>query len=166
MEIVKNPKANVIAFLICFVLLLFASCAFGQVMEIKRDVSYNPYYKKEIVTKYPSYGLDFADGKDTTYLSILSDSISLYNLGVRIYVYYSNKIIPCKFIKIGFEDGSEDYLRAFEVDRDLRYVEYIVPQEVFNKMYKLRVDKVWFTEKLQKIEDSLYFFAFVSNHNR
>lgn len=168
MEIVKSKKINLVVLLFSVLFLLFCGCAFGQEMSIERSVSYNPYYKKNIVTKYPSYNLEFTKGKDTTFMSIFADSLSADRFGVRIYVFFpKNTSLSNSIIKLGFEDGSEDYVKAFDIDYNNNYVEYALPQNVFSKLYRLRVTSVQFNydNKINKIEDSLFFFAFLSRHN-
>lgn len=168
MEIVKDKKIGGLVLLFCLAFLLLASCAFSQSMEIERSVSYNPYYKKEIVTKFPSYNLQFIENNDTTFMSIFADSLSSDRFGVRIYVFFPNKTnLTNSIIRLGFEDGSEDYIKSFDIDYKNSYVEYALSQNVFSKLYRLKVTSVQFNykNKINKIEDSLFFFAFLSRHN-
>lgn len=167
MEIVKSKLTTRIVLFLTFTF-LFGACAFAQKMNIERSINYNAYYKKDIVTKFPSYNLEFIDGRDTTFLSIFADSISNNRFGVRLYAFYPKKTdLSNSIIKLGFEDGSEDYIKAFEVDKENRYVEYALLQDVFNKLYKLKVTSVKFNynNKSNKVNDSLFFFAFLSRYN-
>jgi Cu/Ag efflux pump CusA len=169
MEAIKSRRTNIFVLLLSVGFLFLAGCAFAQSMEIERYSSYNSYYKKSIITKYPSYNLEFVDGKDTTYFSVFSDSIYAGHYGVRLYAYFSKTTdLNNSIIKIGFEDGSEDYIAAFEIDHKLSYVEYAIPQNVFNKLFRFKVVSVQFNymDKINKIEDSLYFFAFLSRAAR
>lgn len=165
MEIVKEKRIGVIVLLAIVVLLLLANCAFGQEMEVLRQKSYSNYFKKEVVRKYPSYGLQFVNGADTISVSMYSDSISNNKFGVRVYAYYSKSTdLSNSRIKIGFNDGSQDYLAAFEVDKVSGYVEYNIPQLVYDKIFISKVKSIQFNNIniVNPVEDSLFFYAFLN----
>ncbi len=165
MKNLKKVSIDKIVLLLSVMFLLLSSYCFSQEMSIERYSSYNTYYKKNIITKYPSYTLDFIDGKDTISLSVFSDSIRVDHYGVRLYVYFPKTTdLNNSIIRLGFSDGSEDYIKAFEIDHKLSYVEYAIPQNVFDKLFRFKVTSVQFNyrDKINKIDDSLYFFAFVS----
>lgn len=162
METVKCGKIKIIV-LILSALFLIGGCIFGQEMSIERVVGYNGYYKKNIVKKYPSYNLEFIDGKDTISMSVFSDSISSNRYGVRLYVYYPKTTdLNNSIVKLSFADGSYDYVTSFETDHNLSYVEYALPQNLFVKMLTAKVKSVQFNlrDKVDNITDDTYFIAF------
>ena len=169
MEIVKDKRIGGLVFLLCLAFLLLASCAFAQSMSIERTVAYNPYYKKDLVKKYPSYALEFENKSGTTFMSIYADSLNANAYSIKIYVYYTEDAdLNNSIIKLVFDDGGEEYFSAFEIDNKLNYVEYSIPLATYYKMCDHKVTGVSFNKSndVVAIKDGLYFSAFLHRHYR
>lgn len=173
MEVVHDKRTKLVGRIVFLIAIAFfmGMCQFAgaQEMSIMRQLSYNKFYKKELVSKFPSYGLEIADGKDTIYLSILSDSISPKSYGIRLYAYFpENTDLNRSKIRIGLSDGSEYYLVLNSVDFENRYVEYDLTDELYAKMLKIGVKKVAFNDVMKNyaIDDEYYFMAFLNTHFR
>lgn len=170
MESHKNRKLDVIILLIIVALFLgMCQLANAQEMDIERHITYNKFYKKNVVCKYPSYGLEVVNGNDTIYFSILADSISPRQYGIRLYAYFPEGTdLNNSAINIGLSDGSEYYLTFNSIDNEISYVEYDLTDELFHKMYKIGVKTVSFnySDKKLPIDDEYYFYAFLNRQYR
>jgi hypothetical protein len=103
MEIIKCKKTNLIVLLIAVLFFVFTGCAFGQA-KIDRTFRFKD---SSIVTLTPIKPIKiFSDKNDTTYLSILMDSVSTSVRFYRVYIYAGKQINITKMeLSIGFTNG-------------------------------------------------------------
>lgn len=170
MKKLTEKQIAYIVFFTCILVLIGMSKVFGQEMKIERTVTYDEYYKKELVRKYPSYSLYFEDKelKGEVGLSILADSIDPRNFLIRIYAFYPKGTdMRNPMIKLRFGDDSYEYIKPNKVDKETGYVEYAFPYDVYQKLCYTGVIGISFGySKLFEVEDNKYFMAFLHRQYR
>lgn len=164
MEVVKTKGTRLfggIVFLLSIVFLMVA-CQFasGQVL---RQKSYNNTFDKEVVSRYPDYGIELKHVNENIYLSFRSDSIDNRAISPAIYAYMP-KDINMKGVDliIHFDGGIVATFKQKFHDSE-NYVEFSVNQETYPILKNNAFKYIEFKGlgKYPNYADSNYFTSFI-----
>ena len=160
MEIVRDRKIK-IAVLVFSLVFLMGTCAFAQ---LDRQSYYSKTYKRNIVTRYNSYALEFQsplDKSESILLSVKSDSLTNEEITFSIFVYFPLNINPKNAsVVIGYEDGTTDVFHQTRFDANDNYTEYTSVGSI-NNICKKKVAYVVFRGIAKCVnKDKTYFSEF------
>ena len=169
MEIIKCKKTNLIVLLIAVLFFLVSGCAFGQ-CNIDRTFRFKD---SSIVTLTPNKPLKVYSYKnDTTYISILMDSVSSFVKFYKLYIYAGKQInISSMELSIGFSNGKVKTFKPCVINIEFNYAEYnLTDDDVYimltnkNDMLKMDYDKgIEYCIGLNNASD--YFSNFIKSTN-
>lgn len=146
MEIIKCKKTNLIVLLFAVLFFLVSGCALGQ-NKIDRTFRFKD---SSIVTLTPSKPIKVYSYKnDTTYISILMDSVSYSVKFYRLYVYAGKQInVSSMELSMGFSNGKIKMFKPCVVNSEFNYAEYnLTEDDIYtilnskNDMIKMDYDK-------------------------
>lgn len=166
MEVVKTKGTRLfgrIVFLVC-VALLMAMCQFAGA-QVLRQKSFNYTYNTEVVSRFPDYGIELNNGKDSIYLSFRSDSINTKAISPAIYAYFPKYINLFNVdLIIHFEDGIVATFKQNFFDEE-NYVEFHVNKETYPILKNLKFKYFEFKGlgKYSDYSNGDYFTSFIKS---
>lgn len=169
---IKNEKRNnllMILFAVAFLVIAFKVT--GQTLDVSRQSSYDNYLNKQVTSIFPTDPLLFAspvNKKDTIFLSIVADSVSVNAYKIKLYVFFPRNvdIKKTKSITLGFADKSTATFGVYKTDEKQGYVEYFLSEQSYKKLLRTKFEYVVFDNIAQcyvKNEQD-YFVGFFNSY--
>lgn len=158
-DIPNEQRNNLLMFIFSIMFLLIAFTCTSQV----RKTNFNHELNKETTLIFPNEGLMI----DSIYLGALVDSIETNNYNVRLYAFLPENTIlsDYKNIAIEFVDKSICIVEATRIETEERYIEYYIPNSVYNKIVTTKFKKIAFNNINKDFDkkDQNYFISFFNS---
>lgn len=169
---IKNEKRNnllMILFAIAFLVIAFKVT--GQTLDVSRQESYDNYLNKQVTSIFPTNPLLFAspiNKKDTIFLSIVADSVTVNAYKIKIYAFFPRNVDvrKTKSITFGMIDKSTITFGVYSLDEKQGYVEYFLSEQSYKKLLRTKFEYVVFDNIAQcnvKNEQD-YFIGFLNSY--
>ncbi len=161
-----NEGRNNLLMIIGVIAFFFIAFKVTGQTELARRANFDYEINKPTTLIFPSEGLEFVTESklDTVYLSVIADSISVRQYGIKLYTFLpkTSKFQGVKSIIIEFEDKSMFAYETSRTEVSEGYTEYNLSKLAYQKLVTTRIKKIYFNSVTLNVvkSDRDYFISF------